>query len=1019
MSSLQDLLSQEGFLRRKPTKPRETRRRSSAGTSPASAAAAPAPTSSFLCHDRRSVDLSSFSSHRTSSRSTSAAGSTHHRSRVSAAAPPDGSPGSAVADAAASRAAVSILSGYVGRYPKDAAFRRRVRERCAASLAAARRKDAAHAMLVNLEMGMEAIERLADKDPGDPGNIKARSLKDPSDARDQKIRSLRNSIRLLSIVASLSSPKSRDGFTCGVPNSHLSACAQLYLAIVYKMQKEDRVAARHLLQVFCDAPYLARRTLLPDLWEHFFLPHLLHLDIWFNKEEEAASAMNTDQDRRRMKWLSRVYNDQMDKGTAQFALYYKEWLKVGAAAAPAVPSVSLPPAASYSAGSGKRSVSVSPCSVNRNLYQAVFGPSSEREGSEDGVLAGVGSAEVERDGGMEEGSCKHGKYAHSDMGVQQRLARHSKETSISGSTSAPRKSYSFRLFSCRSDPNKGTVCRSHIPRKETVENLEISKASNLNLHLLDLGQAITLISASDNLHECEYAIRTITKAWLDAHGDPIVETALSTTSVIEGLLEVSFTSKDEEIVELTISLLAELVARSDVNRQVVLNADPQLEIFLKLLRVHSLFLKGAVLLYLLKPKAKQMLSLDWIPIVLNILEHGDQRQTLFSVHCRPKSAAFYFLDQLLKGFDVDRNVENAKQVVALGGLRLLIRKLERGDSRERKNAASLLVICIRADGSCREYLATNVQKTSIIELLIGNQTKSNGYALSLLVELIRLHRRTQAKLFLSNLKNEGCLNAMHILLVCLQQAPAEQRPLIAAILLQLDLLGDPLRYSVYREEGIDALVVSMDSNSSKKVQESCSRALSILGGRFSSTGEDLMVAWLLQRAGFDDGATYSFSSKEIIGDEVERLDEDEVAMEDWQRRLANILLNKGNKRFFTSLSNCIAAGVPALARSCLVTAAWLSFSLSLLPGTYKLWSLAWSILTPRLLDSLNYDRPIEERVIASFSLCNLTRNSECLSKLPPLDKQSVALLRDLAQVTWTAREILSVATADAASCIKL
>lgn len=42
--------------------------------------------------------------------------------------------------------------------------------------------------------------------------------------------------------------------------------------------------------------------------------------------------------------------------------------------------------------------------------------------------------------------------------------------------------------------------------------------------------------------------------------------------------------------------------------------------------------------------------------------------------------------------------------------------------------------------------------------------------------------------FLNDLKNEGCLNAMHILLVYLQQAPAEQRPLAAAILLQIDLL---------------------------------------------------------------------------------------------------------------------------------------------------------------------------------------------------------------------------------------
>ena len=42
--------------------------------------------------------------------------------------------------------------------------------------------------------------------------------------------------------------------------------------------------------------------------------------------------------------------------------------------------------------------------------------------------------------------------------------------------------------------------------------------------------------------------------------------------------------------------------------------------------------------------------------------------------------------------------------------------------------------------------------------------------------------------FLRELKNSGCLNTMHILLVYLQQAPLVQHPLAAVLLLQLDLL---------------------------------------------------------------------------------------------------------------------------------------------------------------------------------------------------------------------------------------
>lgn len=56
-------------------------------------------------------------------------------------------------------------------------------------------------------------------------------------------------------------------------------------------------------------------------------------------------------------------------------------------------------------------------------------------------------------------------------------------------------------------------------------------------------------------------------------------------------------------------------------------------------------------------------------------------------------------------------------------------------------------------------------------------------------KLASLYRRTQITKFLDGLQNGGAhLNTMHILLVYLQRAPPEERPLVAALLLQLDLL---------------------------------------------------------------------------------------------------------------------------------------------------------------------------------------------------------------------------------------
>jgi hypothetical protein len=242
-------------------------------------------------------------------------------------------------------AVVAVLSGYAGRFLKGAEFRRALREKCAACLAPA--------ALANLELGVESIERLA---------------ADGAAPREAKIRSLRNSIRLLSVVASLHSPRpgAAAADTCGVPNSHLSACAQLYLAVVYRMERNDRVSARHMIQVFVDAPGLARRDLLPDLWDHVFLPHLLHLKVWFTKEADLAADWDTDDRSRRIKSLQRLYNDHMDSGTAQFAVYYKEWLKSGANAPP-VPSVPLPSMPRNLDAHDKHSASVHRGSINRNL----------------------------------------------------------------------------------------------------------------------------------------------------------------------------------------------------------------------------------------------------------------------------------------------------------------------------------------------------------------------------------------------------------------------------------------------------------------------------------------------------------------------------------------------------------------------------------------------------------------------------------------------------------------------------
>lgn len=73
--------------------------------------------------------------------------------------------------------------------------------------------------------------------------------------------------------------------------------------------------------------------------------------------------------------------------------------------------------------------------------------------------------------------------------------------------------------------------------------------------------------------------------------------------------------------------------------------------------------------------------------------------------------------------------------------------------------------------------------------------------------------------------------------------------------------GDPFEYSVYREEAIDAIVKALDCwVFDEKIQEQSARALLILGGHFSYTGEPEVERWLLRKAGLEENTENYISS---------------------------------------------------------------------------------------------------------------------------------------------------------------
>lgn len=165
---------------------------------------------------------------------------------------------------------------------------------------------------------------------------------------------------------------------------------------------------------------------------------------------------------------------------------------------------------------------------------------------------------------------------------------------------------------------------------------------------------------------------------------------------------------------------------------------------------------------------------------------------------------------------------------------------------------------------------------------------------------------------------------------------------------------------------------------------------------------------LLQKAGFREicfEASYP-ATDNVVYDSIHQNVEEEEA-ESWQKRKASVLFKNGNKNLLSALADTIANGIPCLARASLITISWMSSYLNLIEDT-MLPPMAFSILRQQLLQSLNYDKDVEERVLASYSLLYLVKYSGCVSAVPSLDKDSLTHLRNLSLVTWTANELIAI-----------
>ncbi|XP_058098231.1 putative E3 ubiquitin-protein ligase LIN-2 isoform X3 [Magnolia sinica] len=935
-------------------------------------------------------------------------------------------------DEAAVQAMISILSNYVRRFPKDQTFRTSLRQNCLSCLSSTGLDEPHHndsGAIVNFGHAVETVERVADKS-GNPMELKKASLQ-------------------LSVIAGLNSKGLKDGFTSGISNSHLAACAHLYLSVIYKLRKKDLISAKHLLQVFCDSPFQARKSLLPELWGQLFLPHLSHLRLWFNQEAEAI--LNSSSRPRKMKHLEKAYNEIVDSGTYQFAVYYKEWLTKGIGA-PTIPSILTPTTSVRGASAGDSHglppelqpskvgyASFQPMTSKRlreavdvpyNKYGADEVKDGEAEESFSTCLKSLDGASEEFEGA---GSCYTEPGTNTEQHMQQ---EHCKDTAEDASIQdlAPENASGSHYVAVQDvkelqeeSSNALNASGSHCVAVQDVNELQEESRNVLNI----TGTA-TILHLISHTKANELTLKKLAKAVFHLQHTEDSPDSVSATMLHSKCMPVPYLytnqsnkrscmeCKHEKIASTSETLNIDLPVTSSsaglhgnyeyFEETSFFSSIPK-DFFCPLTRrlfedpitletgqtyerlaIKEWFNRGSRTC----PVTGQTLGSVAVPstnFVLKRVIDGWKSEhcrnlLVFATHiagvstkhnCRSKeTAAMFILEQLLTSLNTEESMENAKLLISLGGLQFLVRRLELGNMEEKTCTATLLSCCIKADGSCRNYLVRNIDISCLIQLLHNKQVNSRTNVVLLLTELICLNRRTAITLLLRGMRKEGITNTLHVLLVYIQSCPPEQRPLVAVLLLHLDFMIEPIRHdSIYAEAAVNALIVALDcSLTDEKVQEQSCKALLILGGHFSYSGERLTETWLLNQAGFYDG--YDANSPENPPQEDGTMpSEEEKESELWAKNIAASLLHNGKMSFLETISKCLDSKSPDLVSVCLTMVAWISHALFALSNA-ELQLSVFSSLIPPLKESLK-NAQIEHRVLASMSLLNFSKVSDHLS----------------------------------------
>jgi WD40 repeat protein len=552
-----------------------------------------------------------------------------------------------------------------------------------------------------------------------------------------------------------------------------------------------------------------------------------------------------------------------------------------------------------------------------------------------------------------------------------------------------------------------------VPLSNIASDKDYSRSTSPNsvISQATIEAEITNLCASEVLQESEAAVLRIWQFWQEVSGtEKEILGMLTKPPVINGFVEILFNSVDVRVLTTTVFLLSELCFRDKNVIHILTRVDSDVECIVALFKKG--LIEAVVLIYLLRPSTISLVEMDVLDSILAVImkEDDDYDDDVLKMCLNPKTASVFLLGQILEDAEENSLNETVNMIISGTAIENIVKSLESECVEERFSAVGILLRCVQEEGNCRNLIADKAELAPILESFIGANDNERFEIVQLLSELIKLNRRSFNEQVLHIIKDEGSFSTMHTLLIYLQTAVQDQCPVIAGLLLQLDLLAEPRKSSIYREDAIDTLISCLRNTENPSAQILAAETILSLQGRFSLSGKPLARAFLLKRAGLEKSYK-SLIRKErqhipVCGDQNETMEEEKAA-EEWERKTAFVLVSHEFGLLFEALGEGIKSRYSDLCSACFLAATWLVHMLSLLPDT-GLQGAARVCLLKRFVSIFKSSKDIEDRALSMLALSTFVRHPEGLQDLTIYMKDILKGLRELKKSSVVAFEMLKI-----------